>query len=252
MAVPRDDGSLARAVGGPTLAGVSDTAPHIGTLREKHLHAALKRWYARPGDRIEVPVDRFVIDLVRDDLLIEVQTRGFSSMRQKVTALLESGRRLRIVHPIALNRWIVKLDADGTVLSRRRSPRHGTPSDVFAELVSFPDLVGHPLLELHLLLTNEEECRRHTPGRAWRRKGWTVVERRLIDVVDTLMISDTEDLADLIPAGLPETFTTEDLAKALGGTRRAAQQMAYCLRSAEEIVAVGKISNTVQYRSAMP
>lgn len=231
-----------------TLAPVTDATPHIGTLREKHLHAALKRWYSRPGDGIEVPIDRFVVDLVRDDLLIEVQTRGFSSMKQKVTALLDLGWRVRIVHPIAVNRWIVKIDADGAALSRRRSPRHGDPTDIFAELVSFPDLVAHPNLEIHLVLTHEEEYRVHTPDRAWRRKGWMVVERRLIDVVDTVMISSLEDLADLIPAGLPETFTTADLAIAMERPRRAAQQMAYCLRSLDVIVPVGKAGNTVQYR----
>jgi len=42
-------------------------APGIGVLRERHLHAAVKRWYAEPGDREEVPVDGYVIDLVRGD-----------------------------------------------------------------------------------------------------------------------------------------------------------------------------------------
>ncbi|MGB5186388.1 MAG: hypothetical protein WBO84_04570 [Acidimicrobiia bacterium] len=227
---------------------MNDAAPHIGTLREKPLHASLKRWYARPGDRVEAPVDRFVIDLVRDGLLIEVQTRGFSSMKQKLTHLLDLGHQVRIVHPIALNRWIVKVDSDGEVLSRRRSPRHGDPTDLFAELVSFPHLVGHPGLEIHLILTQEEEYRRHTPNRSWRGKEWTVVERRLIDVVDTMMISGLEDLAGLLPTDLPETFTTEDLAAALGRTRRAAQQMAYCLRQAGVVVPVGKVGNTVRYR----
>jgi len=79
----------------------------IGTLRERPLHASLKRWYARPGDRTEVAVAGYVIDLVRDDLLIEIQTRGFSGMRPKVVSLLDRGHRLRIVHPIAVDRWIV-------------------------------------------------------------------------------------------------------------------------------------------------
>ena len=232
----------------PTIVPVEDVAPHIGTLREKPLHASLKQWYSRPGDRIEAPVDRFVIDLVRDDLLIEVQTRGFSSMKQKLADLLDLGHHVRIVHPIALNRWIVKIDADGEVLSRRCSPRHGDPTDLFAELVSFPDLVGHPGLEIHLILTQEEEYRRHTPNRSWRRKGWMVVERRLIDVVDTLMISGPEDLADLLPDDLPETFTTEDLATSLDRSRRVAQQMAYCLRMAGVVTPVDKVGNAVRYR----
>lgn len=29
---------------------------HIGRLREKSLHAALKAYYANPGDRLEVPI----------------------------------------------------------------------------------------------------------------------------------------------------------------------------------------------------
>jgi hypothetical protein len=33
-------------------------------------------------DRFEVPVDGFVIDIVRDDLLIEIQTRNFSSLKR--------------------------------------------------------------------------------------------------------------------------------------------------------------------------
>lgn len=227
---------------------VSDAVPSIGTLREKPLHASLKRWYARPGDGVEVGVAGFVIDLVREDLLIEVQTRGFSSMKQKITTLLELGHRVRIVHPIPIDKWIVKVDADGTVLSRRRSPRHGNPTDIFAELVSFPDLLAHPYLEVEVLLTIEEEYRRHTPNRSWRRKGWTVVERRLIEVVDTLLLRNAEDLTGLLPDDLPETFTTADLAEKLGRPRRAAQQMAYCLREVGAIAAVGKHGNAVEYR----
>ena len=48
----------------------------IGLLNEKPLHAALKAWYAQPGDRFEVPLHGFVIDIVRDDVLLEVTVRG--------------------------------------------------------------------------------------------------------------------------------------------------------------------------------
>jgi len=229
---------------------VSDTAPRIGTLREKPLHASLKRWYAEDNDQVEVRVGTFVIDLVRDDLLIEVQTRGFSSMKRKVATLLDEGHRLRIVHPIAVDRWIVKAGDDGRELSRRRSPKHGDPTDIFAELVSFPDLLARPGLEIEVLLTQEEEERRHVPGRSWRRKGWTVVERRLLAVLDGFLLREVEDLVGLLPGGLPETFTTADLAQQLGRPRRSAQQMAYCLHRAGALAAVGKDGNAIEYRIA--
>jgi hypothetical protein len=227
---------------------VADAVAGIGLLREKPLHASLKRWYARAGDRTEVAVDGYVIDLVRDELLIEIQTRGFSAMRPKVIALLARGHRVRIVHPIAIDRWIVNVDIDGAVLARRRSPRHGSVSDIVGELVSFPELLAHPDFEIEVLLTFEEEYRRHEPGRCWRRKGWTVIERRLVDVADRRLLGRTEDLACLLPEGLPDLFTTADLALRLGRPRRVAQQMAYCLRKVGLVEAMGTHGRAAAYR----
>ena len=223
------------------------SAPGIGTLRERPLHASLKRWYAKPGDRTEVAVDGYVIDLVRGDLLIEVQTRGLSSARHKVAALLGHGHRLRVISPIAVDTWIVKFDSEGCVLSRRRSPRHGIPSDIFAELVSIATLLDDPRLEIDVVLIEMEERRFHAPDGPWRRKGWTVEERRLVEVMGTLSLRGLTDLAALLPPGLPERFTTADLASRLGRPRRAAQQMAYCLQRVEVITAVGKRGHFVEY-----
>lgn len=233
-----------------TIGGMASERPHIGTLREKPLHASLKDWYAQAGDLIEVPVDGYVIDIVRDDLLIEIQTRGFSSMKGKVEALLAAGHRLRIVHPVAVDRTIVRVGDDGTILGRRRSPKHGDAVDLFSELVSFPALVGHSGLEFEVVLTDQEEYRRHVPGKAWRRKGWTVMERRLAHVHRSVRITSRHDLTGLLPGGLPETFTTADLASALGRSRRSAQQMAYCLREAGCLVVVGKRANAIAYQVA--
>ena len=85
-------------------------------LRERSLHAALKRWYARPGDRAEVPLDGYVIDLVRGDTLIEIQTRGFAKLARKLTRLVRN-HRVRLVFPIARE---VALHGCRDVGSRRR------------------------------------------------------------------------------------------------------------------------------------
>jgi hypothetical protein len=81
--------------------------PGIGLLNEKPLHASLKHWYARPGDRLEVTVDGFVIDIVRDDLLIEIQTCNFPSIKSKLTDLVRC-HRVRLVYPIDQEKWIVR------------------------------------------------------------------------------------------------------------------------------------------------
>jgi hypothetical protein len=223
-------------------------APGIGVLRERHLHASVKRWYAEPGDREEVRVDGYVIDLVRGDLLIEVQTRGFAGIKPKVKALLGSGHRLRVVHPIAVDRWLVQVEADGTFLTRRRSPRHGALADVASELITFPELLSDARFEIEVLLTTEEEYRHLVPGMCWRRRGWTVLERRLVDVLDRVVLAEPGDLARLLPAGLSATFTTADLATRLGCSRRVGQHVAYSLAKAGVIEDVGKRGHSVAYR----
>lgn len=218
-------------------------------MREKPLHAALKQWYAREGDLFEQPVDGFVIDIVRPDLLIEIQTRSFSSMRRKLTRLLEQ-HEVRVVHPIAADQWIIKIDEQTGVLSRRMSPKHGQAADIFAELVAFPDLVAHPNLTLEILLVRAEQLRRFDATKAWRRRGWVIEEHRLIEVVDRLVIDRPEALTALLPASLPDMFTTADLAAALRRPRRLAQQATYCLRRVGELEVVGKRGRALEYRKS--
>lgn len=219
----------------------------ISTLNESPLHASLKAWYARPGDRLEVQVEGFIVDIVRDELLIEIQTGSLASLKRKLPALAD-GHPVRLVVPIPREKWIARLAEDGrSTLSRRRSPKRGHFEDIFQELVSFPRLLAHPNFTLEVLLTQEEELRRYDSTRAWRRRGWVVHERRLLDVVDRRRFSTPAEMAALLPPGLEDPFSTAELAAALARPRRLAQRMAYCLREMGQIEAVGKQGNAILY-----
>ena len=189
------------------------TRREIGTLNERSLHAALKAWYAQPGDLIEIDVDGFVIDIVRGDLLVEIQTRHFSAIKRKMIELVEN-HQVRLVYPVAREKWIVRLTKDGSkgVLGRRKSPKRGSIASIFAELVSFPKLLAHPNLSIEVLLIQEEEVRAFGGKRAWRRRGWVAQERRLLDVVERQLFEDPDDLLVLVPPDLPQPWTTADLA----------------------------------------
>lgn len=219
----------------------------IGLLNEKPLHAALKEWYRRDGDEVEVPLEGFVVDLVRDGLLIEIQTRGFASMRRKLDLLLDS-HQIRLVYPVAAEKWIVKLDDSGHEQSRRRSPKRGIPIDACAELVSFPSLLSHPNFTLEVALIEEEEIRRPNAKRGWRRGGYVIDERRLVAVREAVELESPGALLDLLPDGLPDPFTSADVADGLGRTRHLAQEVAYCLRVSGAVETVGRDKRGILYR----
>ena len=219
----------------------------IGTLNEKPLHAALKEWYARPDDRFEVSVDGFVVDIVRGDLLVEVQTGSFSGIKRKL-AVLAARHPVRLVYPVAREKWIVKLAGDGhSQLGRRKSPKRGAVEHVFKELVSFPQLLSDPNFSLDVLLIQEEESRRYDGKRGWRRRGWVTHERRLLEVVGRRLFETPADMRALLPNALDEPFTTSELAAAIARPRWLAQKMAYCLREMGVIAPVGKRGNAILY-----
>lgn len=224
------------------------TATDIGLLNEKPLHAALKEWLAQPGDAFEVSVDGYVIDIVSDGQLIEVQTGSCSPLKSKLRSL-SSGHPVRLVIPVAREKWLLKLPKSGRGKARRRkSPKRGRVEELFGELVSFPDLMGHDNFTLEVLLIQEEEVRRHKPGRRWRRHGWVTEERRLLDVVERRLFTCPQDVLDLIqPVTLPAEFTTADLARSMDAPRRLAQKAAFCLRHMQAITQIGKRGNAYLY-----
>ena len=222
--------------------------PGIGLLNEKALHASLKQWYARPGDRFEVPVDGFVIDIVRADLLIEVQTGSFASIRSKLTSLVQS-HSVRLIYPIAHEKWILRSPTEGRPrVVRRKSPKRGRLEDLFWELVSIPHLLACPNFSLEVLMIRQEEVRQYEGERRWRR-GWGLEERRLLEVVDRRVFQGAVDWRGLLPEGLGP-FTTTDLATATGMAAVLAQKMAYCLRNARVIELIGKRGRANLYRVA--
>ena len=220
---------------------------NIGLLNEKPLHASLKEWYAQPGDQFEVKVDRFVIDIVRDDLLLEIQTGNFASIKSKLRELVRS-HRIRLIYPIAQEKWIVKQAKDNDVgVTRRKSPKRGRVEDLFWEMVRFPHLLSNPNFSLEVLLINVEEKRRHEGKKRWRRREWVIEERRLLEVVDRRLFRKAADLQALIPENIGDSFTTKDLAEAMSIRIQLAQKMAYCLHKASVIELIGKRGRAYLY-----
>jgi hypothetical protein len=173
---------------------------------------------------------------------MEIQTRNFAAIKSKLVKLIRK-RQLRLIYPIAVEKWIVKLpQSGGAAATRRKSPKKGRLEDLFWEMVRIPHLMANANFSLEVLLVQEEEVRRYDGRgkRHWRKKGWITEERRLLEIVDRRVLKAPADMGAFLPDGLGETFTTKDMAAAMGIRHPLAQRMAYCLRKMQVIALIGK------------
>lgn len=220
----------------------------IGTQNESSLHASLKEYFREPGDILEGWVDGCLIDLVKPGLLVEVQTGNFSSFKGKLSKLLKD-HRVQVVHPISARRQLIKLAPEtGEILSSRRSPKRGTFYHLFAELVHIPQFLLHPNFTVEAVLVADEEIRCADGKGSWRRGGVSILDRKLVEVLETRVFQTREDYAALLPKELSGEFTNRELAEAAGISLSLARKMTYTLRGAGVLQEVGKRGREIVHR----
>ena len=209
-------------------------------MTEYSLHSEVKAWYSALGDELEVKVNNgFVIDVLRDNLLIEIQTRNFSAIEKKLNRLVVDNR-VRLVYPIAKLKWIIYVSKLGDVVSKRKSPKRGKLIDLFYELVHLSYLVKNKNFSFEVLLNEEEEVRCNDGNGSWRRRGVSIKDRRLLTVFDSVVFENSRGFLRFLPFGMSKSFTNKLLAEKLGISVRLAQKITYCLRKMDLISINGK------------
>ena len=217
---------------------------------ETALHRQLKaRFGTEAGGRSEVALAGFRIDAVDPDgLLIEVQSGALGPLRAKLARLLLE-HRVRVVKPVVVARRIVRrARRDAVDLSSRLSPKRGAMVEVFDDLMGLIHLFPHPNLTIDAMEVVIDEVR--VARRRW--PGFTVVDRALREVGRVVTLADASDLWRLIPAAVPDRFTTIDLAERIGRSQDFARRVAYCLRISGAAIAAGKLGNRIIYERCLP
>ncbi len=203
----------------------------------------MKEWLREPGDLVEGTVWGYRADIIRGDLLIEIQTGNFPQIRAKLAKLLK-GYRVRLVHPVPVRRWIIR-DVDGK-RRRRVSPRVGRVEEVFDELIYCPTLPLDPNFSMEVLMVHAEEAQA-VRWRGKRRTRYTVTERHLVEVVDREVFEKPADYLRLLPE-MNGAFTARQLSKSSKLRITLARRMVYCLAKMGLIEEVGSVARAKLYR----
>jgi hypothetical protein len=218
-------------------------------MNERALHSEIRKVYSLPGDQFEVKLGNYIVDILRGQLVIEVQTKNFSALKEKLQTLTEK-HEVRLVYPLSEKKWITYLTKENVVTNRRRSPKKGKLTDLFRELVMISNIVGDENFSLEVLLIDEEEVRCNDGKGSWRRRGVSIKERRLLQVNSRILFQNKTDYLNILPDSLNQVFTNKELSKLAKIPIRTARQITYCLRKIGAILLTPKKGRELVFQIA--
>lgn len=200
----------------------------IGTLGEKQMHAAIKRFICPDREKHEIKIDgsagcikkdggekkknrSFVADVLDGNVIYEIQTGGFSPLKAKIEWILENTTyNIVVIHPIAESLWVSYIDSDkGTISPRRKSPRHGRLEDIASDLYFFRDFINDPRFSLVILMMEADQYRTREKSKSGRRVRSSKYEMIPSTLLRAHFFRDREDYGIFLPDSLPEKFTAK-------------------------------------------
>lgn len=227
--------------------GVDRQRLGIGTLSEKTVHAILKNYYEPDEDKQEIPIENFVADIYSDGEIIEIQTRQFNKMREKLKCFLPL-YPVTIVYPIPREKWIIWIDEESGELSKKRkSPAKGNPYVVFPELYKIKPFLKDPNLRLKLVLMDMEEYKLLNGWSSDKKRGSSRYDRIPTELVKEVEINCLEDYMQFVPYELEDEFTSKEFAKAAHIPVALAQNVLNILYHVGTVTRVGKKGNQYLY-----
>jgi len=187
----------------------------------------------------------YIIDLVRGDTLVEIQTGNFSAIRKKLIHLVQREKVL-LVYPIPKEKILITEISDEKE-TKRKSPRKGDIWMLFKELIRIPEIINHPNLSIEAVFVKIEEIKRKDGKGSWRRKGDSILDRRLLQVFNRKRFEEPVDFLDVLPKGLSTNFSCRDLSKKADIDIGTARKAVYCLKKMNALDVAFKIGNELYY-----
>lgn len=222
----------------------------IGTLSEKTLHAVLKNYFEPYSGSQEIKIGGFIADIVGENGIIEIQTRAFDKLRKKLECFLEAAP-VTVVYPVAFNKWLVWINNEtGEMSERRRSPKKGSPYEIFSELYKIKHLLLNGNLRFCIVMLDIVEYRNLDGYSKNKKKGSSRSERIPTDIIDEIYIDSVYNYNKLIPEQLPVEFTASDFKKAAKISLSTAQTALNVLKHVGAVEHIGKSGRAFLYKKS--
>ena len=192
--------------------GRQQGANGIGTLSEKTVHAVLKYYYAPNTKFHEIRIGNYVADICREGEIFEIQTRNFNTLRSKLDCFLQD-YEVTVVYPIANVKYLRWVNPDtGEILPPRKCPKRGSIYNIIPELYKIKSYLSNENLHFIMTFLDMEEYRMLDGWSKDKKKGSTKTDKIPTALADEITIDCRKDYLKFLPDGLPEEFTSKDVA----------------------------------------
>lgn len=212
-----------------------DVYDGIGRLAEKQMHAAIKRYLCPDESKHEILIDgspgfigsataedgkktkkrRFVADVLDKNTIYEIQTGGFSPLRDKIAWILENTTyNVMVIHPIAETKWVSTINSKtGNIENRKKSPLKGRVEDIAGELYFFQDFLSSPRFSLVILMMEGEQYKKNMQTDGRKRPRYRKYELIPISLLRAYIFKNTDDYKLFLPDTLPNPFCVKNFSE---------------------------------------
>lgn len=197
----------------------------VGLLSEKTLHAVLKEYFEPDPSYHEKKVGKHYADICRGEEIIEIQTRSFDKLRDKLSVFLQD-HKVTVVHPIPARKNLIWIDPESGAYSEKRLvPKKGSFYDAGRELWRISSFLLHPNLTVCLMLIDMDEYRLQNGYGKDKKRGSERHDRIPTALVDCLFLHGKDAYESLFPQNLPSPFTAKEFRHAVKGGPRTAPSL---------------------------
>ena len=219
----------------------------IGTLKERTLHAVLKRYYEPDESSHEVKIGRFVADIVGENGIIEIQTGQLFKLKPKLDCFLQYADTT-VVYPVAKVKYVRWLDEQtGELSKRRKSPVSYDEFDVFYDIYPLRGYILNPRFHLVICFLEIEDIRSLNGWSKDKKRGSSRYDRIPINILDEIRLFSLDDYKRYLPKFKCENFTSAEYAAEFNISREISRSVLGVLQSGGLVKRSGKIGNNILF-----
>lgn len=234
----------------------------IGTLGEKQMHAAIKRFICPDTSKHEVKIDRksdqeaqgsktrrFVADILDGKNVYEIQTGSFAPLVKKIKWILENtDYNVTVIHPIAESKWVNIIGDDCNISRRYKSPQKGKIEDLASELFYIRDFISCPRFSLVILMLEAEQYKKNLEQDKRGRSKYQKYELIPMNLLRAHVFYGLEDYRYFLPEKLDGAFTVKQYSDATRIRGKDAYSIIHTLCHLGLIQEHGKIGRATAYK----